>query len=129
MHRFMLILMGALVMMFSACANLKSNDSNKAPIASCKITCLKQLKTCNSTCKDDCEQCVADANMSFARHYDKFIHQQSVQGGLISRDLNSYRDPLQCVKTTCNCRADFHQCLEACTGIIHKRLQSPLKCC
>jgi hypothetical protein len=129
MRQFMPIFMCAVVMMFSACANLKSGDSNNAHSASCKAACLEQLKTCNATCDDDCEQCVADAKMAASRDYETFIHQQTVQGGLISRDLNSYRDPLQCVKTTCNCRADFHQCLESCTGIIHKRLQSPLTCC
>jgi hypothetical protein len=35
----------------------------------------------------------------------------------VSRDLNSYRDPLQCRKVTCDCLADNNVCKASCRGL------------
>jgi hypothetical protein len=42
--------------------------------------------------------------------------------------LNSYRDPLQCRKVTCNCHADYQVCIQSCSGVIHKQLRVASAC-
>lgn len=108
----------------------KSHDViNPANLRHCQAKCVKQLQRCHHQCDNDCQQCIVPAEAVAEVQYQQFVHQQTIQGGLVARDLKSYRDPLQCVKTTCNCQADYYQCAQACTGTIHKRLQSPLTCC
>lgn len=112
-----------------ACTKQHDDETAKARFRSCQMQCLQQNKACIKACDNGCIQCLVPAYATADHHYRQFVHQQTVQGGLIARDLNSYRDPLQCLKTTCNCHADYRQCAQACTGTIHKRLQSPLSCC
>ena len=112
-----------------ACSKQPEGVSAKSSLQSCQAQCMKQNSACIKVCGNSCTQCAVQAHATADRHYAQFIHQQMVQGGLIARDLKSYRDPLQCLKTTCNCHADYYQCAQACTGTIHKRLQSPLTCC
>lgn len=99
-----------------------------AEVKSCQSHCLSKFQACAKICDDSCEQCKMTVKNSVARHYAEFVHQQIVMGGLIAREPTSYKDPLQCLKFTCDCRADYAQCDQSCTGIIHKRLQVPMTC-
>lgn len=112
-----------------ACSKQQDSVNAKSAIYACQAQCMKQNSTCIQLCDNGCLQCVKSGHANADRHYAEFIHQQTVQGGLIARDLKSYRDPLQCLKTTCRCRDDYDQCEQACKGTIHKRLQSPSTCC
>ncbi len=119
----------ALCIGLMACTQQPDAVSAKSSLRSCQAQCMKQNSACIKVCDNGCSHCAVPAHVTADRHYAQFIHQQTVQGGLVARDSKSYRDPLQCLKTTCNCNADYHQCADACTGTIHKRLQSPLTCC
>lgn len=89
----------------------------------CKASCDKRLNACTKLCRNNCPQCLAAASQSTARTYAHYVHEQYVKGGFIALQLNSFRDPLQCRKTTCNCRADYQICMQSCGGVISKRLQ------
>lgn len=91
----------------------------------CKQACRFELKQCHSICHNNSQQCHACANANALKSYIKYQHQQCVQGKALVRELQSYRDPLQCKKTTCDCYADYRMCNQACTGLIQKRLQVP----
>ena len=94
----------------------------------CKNVCQERLNSCNHECHNNCQECTQGSNCSTARDYNKYKHEQCVQGGIIARELNSYRDPLQCRKTTCDCYADYNVCIQSCNGLIHKRLQAAPVC-
>jgi len=126
MTRFLLI---AAVMVLAACATRPvSLQCAKEQIA-CKKNCVERFKTCSQVCDNSCQTCSLAANCGAAHNYNRYKHEQSVQGGIIARELKSYRDPLQCRKTTCNCMADYNVCTQSCTGVIHKRLQVGPACC
>lgn len=95
----------------------------------CLKTCEIRLNTCANTCNKTCEACEQLANQTMQDHYQGYRHDRFVQGKAVARQLQSYRDPLQCRKATCDCKADFRVCAEACAGKIHKRLQVPETCC
>ena len=97
--------------------------------ALCTASCEEHLKICSQVCHKSRQECSNTANSGAAQHYQRWVHEQVVQGGILSRELNSYRDPLQCRKTTCNCQADYTVCNAPCTGIIRKRLQVGPACC
>jgi hypothetical protein len=98
-------------------------------VTQCKRSCLQQLNVCSQVCRNNCRQCGKVATCTAARNYNKYKNEQINQGGIIARDLNSYRDPLQCRKVTCNCLADYNVCAQSCEGVIHKRLQPVPACC
>ncbi|TAL65145.1 MAG: acyltransferase [Legionella sp.] len=94
----------------------------------CAQMCVQKLNHCKSSCVNNCPACSSASRYKTATNYSKYVHQQRIQGQIIARELNSYRDPLQCRKTTCNCSADFSTCIQACTGVIKKRLQAVPYC-
>jgi hypothetical protein len=88
-----------------------------------KVNCEQRLAQCRRVCINHCSHCVNKSLRSMADNYARYIHEQNTQGKRRIRQLNSYRDPLQCRKVTCNCEADYNMCKQANTGIIHKSLQ------
>ncbi|MBA3537051.1 MAG: acyltransferase [Tatlockia sp.] len=91
--------------------------------ASCAATCVNRLTTCTKVCRNDCPQCIVASNKKTARNYDKYVREQCIKGQIIALQLNSFRDPLQCRKITCNCPADYEVCLQSCGGPVIQRLQ------
>ena len=101
---------------------------DKADVTACKVLCQHRLVACGQTCHDNRRLCGISAKATAARAYRQYQHEEFVKGGFIARDLNSYRNLLQCRKTTCNCHADYDVCYQSCTGVIHKSLQVPPAC-
>ncbi|WP_133127460.1 acyltransferase [Legionella nagasakiensis] len=97
--------------------------------AGCRISCEKQFNECKAVCTNNCRRCSTCTDLSAAKSYNQYKHEQCMQGGIIARELKSYRDPLQCRKTTCNCLADYRMCVQSCAGTIQKRLQVAPTCC
>ncbi|KTD61667.1 acyltransferase [Legionella spiritensis] len=117
------VLLIGLALFLASCVSMTKQPGDKQAFAACRVACQQAAKQCNRVCRNNCPQCTAYANQTAARHYRKYVHEVCVEGGIIARDLKSYRDPLQCRKTTCNCRADYQVCMQSCGGVIHKRLQ------
>lgn len=119
------LIISLIIILLSGCAHQKLTPEQ----VSCKVMCAKRLESCCAVCKHNCKNCSISASQSAVKNYREFKHQQCVQGDMISRNLQSYRDPLQCLKTTCECDADYKVCIQSCTGLIHKRLQVSPTCC
>ncbi|KTD26850.1 acyltransferase [Legionella israelensis] len=127
-----------LVIFLSGCMYSNHYSKNSAlflktksisPAATCKITCQMKKNDCFKLCKDSCGNCQSRSIFSTRKKYSRYVHEQCVKGEVVARELNSYRDPLQCRKVTCNCCADFDTCIQSCNGIIQKRLKPASKCC
>lgn len=88
----------------------------------CQLSCLNRYHSCKQQCVDNCQHCSAKSSYSTNKNYQKYGHQQLAQGLAVNRELNSYKDPLQCLKITCNCVADLDTCKQGCTGVIQKEL-------
>ncbi|OGV42031.1 MAG: hypothetical protein A3F46_08075 [Legionellales bacterium RIFCSPHIGHO2_12_FULL_42_9] len=91
----------------------------------CKVVCKQHLESCQKTCRNNCMQCNAYAASQTSTSYRRYAHEQYVKGAMRIRQLNSYHDPLQCAKTTCNCSADYQVCKQSCRGFIDKQLLAP----
>jgi hypothetical protein len=94
----------------------------------CKATCQERFIACNKTCDNSCSGCCQASNQRTAREYDHYLKQQAIQGKAVVRELNSYRDPLQCRKTTCECPTDYRTCIQTCSGKVPKKLQMAPAC-
>lgn len=94
----------------------------------CTLSCEQRASACNKVCRNNCAQCTAYNFQTAASHFNHYFHESAVNGQIIKRDLNSYFDPLQCRKTTCNCRADYVACVQSCGGVVKKRLQAAAVC-
>lgn len=103
------------------------NSANKNDV--CEQTCHKRFDACKVECTDNCSNCNKRSNQTSRKNYRKYVHEECVKGGFIARDLNSYRDPLQCKKVSCNCAADLDSCIQSCNGVIRKQLKAPSFCC
>lgn len=123
MNFFARIMLCCIVVLFAGCASYESFIKHSHERATCKSTCQQRLMACNKTCDNSCPLCCLSANQRAARDYDHYKHQQTIQGVATVRQLKSYRDPLQCRKTTCACPTDYRTCIQTCTGKIPKRLQ------
>lgn len=107
----------------------KNTVKSAVNIDACIKTCLKRFDSCKVDCSDSCHHCRIKSNKTSRKNYRKYVHEECVKGGFIARDLNSYRDPLQCKKVSCNCRADLDGCIQSCDGVIRKQLKAPPFCC
>ena len=99
------------------------------PVTACTSACHVQFSNCSALCTDNCGTCKSKSVYTAKKNFEEYVHEECVKGGFIARELNSYRDPLQCLKVSCNCCADLSVCLQACKGLIQKRLRAAPKCC
>ena len=86
--------------------------------ANCVADCKGRLAACSKLCLDNCPQCSWVAGAMAAKKYNRYHCDRFIQGKIIALELNSFRDPLQCRKTTCNCGADYQVCMQACGGVV-----------
>ena len=123
MHHLFKTLIGGILIAITGCTSYNSYVHVMREQAVCKEACHARMRDCTQTCYNSCQLCSASANCSAEMHYNKYKQQQRIQGEPVIRSLKSYRDPLQCRKTTCECTVDHNVCLQACTGKLPKRLQ------
>ena len=102
-------------------------DTNKLEL--CKSSCLKQFSLCQKSCTNNIAACSCKQHIQTDKSYSKYINEQTVRGGYLTRELNSFRDPLQCSKTTCDCQTDYQMCIQSCSGKIIKPLKNPKNFC
>ncbi|MCC5791120.1 MAG: acyltransferase [Legionellaceae bacterium] len=117
--------------LLSACTH-RHVTSGKPPEkdtrAQCLWQCERHFNACQQTCQNSCPKCQKTANKKASNSYDDYRNQLKVTGGYDIRQLNSYRDPLQCRKTSCNCPADLVVCRQSCKGTIYKTLRKAPFC-
>lgn len=115
--------------LLAGCSHFNLGKQPVNPVfAACKMNCDQRAAACQKVCRNNCPQCCSYANQSAANAYYDYRHEQIVKGGFIVRQLKSYRDPLQCRKTTCNCKADYQICIQTCGGRIPKQLKAAPQC-
>lgn len=117
----MRVFMCFMALLLVGCASTKMATYHAQEVRACHTTCQQKLQECGQVCHDNCFECTQRAIQRAVRHDAQYLREQCVQGRIITRELKSYRDPLQCRKTTCNCWADYQVCAQSCTGIIHKQ--------
>ena len=92
-------------------------------VGECKLACAHQAQLCFNQCQNNCSHCVKSRAKNTAKSYNRYLNEQKVKGKVVALDLNSFSDPLQCRKMTCNCNADYSVCMQSCGGLIYKSLQ------
>ncbi len=97
-------------------------------LKACKWQCTVIKQRCEQVCKNNCQNCTAFSNAEAAVHFNQYKHQQNIQGSIVALELQSFRDPLQCRKPTCDCTTDFSVCLQSCQGKIRKHLKVVKPC-
>lgn len=112
----------------SSCVVITQNKVYQEQVQQCERLCNSRYVLCSQTCVDNCRHCTRKACGNAAINLAHYLREQMIKGDFIVRQLNSYRDPLQCSKVTCDCVADWYTCKQSCGGVIHKRLQ-PVRLC
>ncbi len=109
------------VFLVSCTYMMSAQEKNK--IASCQSLCEARAQACKQACRNNCRQCCASSTRTTVKNYKRYKNEVCVKGDFLTLQLNSFRDPLQCRKTTCDCRADYQVCMQACSGMVYKSLQ------
>lgn len=128
MSFFTRLMLCCMIALITSCASYERLMTHSHERAVCKASCQQRQMACNKTCENNCPNCCLIANQRAARDYQHYKKRQKIQGYGVVRQLNSYRDPLQCRKTTCECPTDYRTCIQTCTGKIPKRLQVAPSC-
>ena len=129
MHSTIRFILFFAVVMLVGCATQKASVKRAHEKVICQKGCEQQYKSCRHACHNNCKECSQSLALGAACNYNKYTHEQQIKGGVIARELNSFRDPLQCRKISCDCSADYNVCAQSCEGLIHKRLQNAPLCC
>lgn len=128
MNKLMLHFCCIIICLLSGCATQQNAAIKSSTLKQCNVVCTQRLHQCSNQCVNNCRTCSATSSHSTALSYTKYVHERQIEGTIVARELNSYRDPLQCRKITCNCSADFNMCTQNCTGIIQKKLSAVSFC-
>ncbi|AUH72908.1 acyltransferase [Legionella sainthelensi] len=110
------------------CQGMRQNVLKEREVAQCYMTCTQHFEVCRNNCIDNCPACSTASQTSAARDFEKYVHERKAEGKKVMRELNSYRDPLQCRKVTCDCLSDLTVCKQSCAGVIPKKLQTVPNC-
>ncbi|KTC78346.1 acyltransferase [Legionella brunensis] len=105
-----------------SCTHIMSTQE-KSKIAACQLSCENRATACKQTCRNNCPRCCQFSTKTTVTNYKHYKHEVCVKGDFLTLQLNSFRDPLQCRKTTCDCRADYQVCMQACSGMVYKDLR------
>ncbi|MCH9756914.1 MAG: hypothetical protein K0U37_06975 [Gammaproteobacteria bacterium] len=112
------------------CSSTPGEDAKRAQAErACVKQCDIKQQRCDRSCRDSCRRCERQEHAAMVKRYKTYIHEQCVQGKRIALQLQSFRYPLQCRKTSCDCPADYRVCVGACRGNIRKSLQVTPFCC
>ncbi len=122
------IMLCFIFILLAGCAHYDAFMKRSHEQAGCKASCQHRLMLCTKTCHNSCAECCLVANQRAASDYSHYIERKNIQGENGVRRLNSYRDLLQCRKTTCECPTDYRICIQSCSGKIPKRLQVAPAC-
>ena len=126
MNSFLRLFFCILLLVLHGC---NSNTTISAQeLQQCQQSCMQHFDFCKKNCVNNCPTCSWESQRRAANNYKKYVNEQKIEGKQIMRELNSYRDPLQCLKVTCNCMADFMACKQSCTGGVSKRLSPVTNC-
>lgn len=100
------------VFTLSACS--VEYKANLITAKQCNSNCANKFNYCKQHCDNSCVNCCDRAKQEAWLNYRKYVVQSQIKGNEIKRELNSYRDPLQCRKVTCDCLADLQSCKQSC---------------
>jgi hypothetical protein len=117
------VILCCITLMLFSCSAYKNFMEIQHAKAECHHTCQDKLSKCLVVCHNNKRDCSVSAHLHAGRQYGKYLNEQSIQGKDQILELNSFRDPLQCQKTTCECLADARVCRQFCDGKIRKRFQ------
>lgn len=117
------------VLLLTGCVNHLGTAVSLEDKKVCMMACENRFGQCQDACVDSCKTCAKQANQETTTYYRHYRHERCVQGKTMVRRLQSYHDPLQCKKSSCDCPADYRVCVDACSGDVHKRLQVAPMCC
>ena len=124
------LLLGCFLLFQQGCSLTPHEDAKQAQEErACITACQMQETTCLRSCRYSCKACEAREHDKMVKRYKTYLHEQCVQGMRTALQLQSFRDPLQCRKTSCDCPADYRVCVGSCRGNIRKRLQVKPFCC
>ncbi len=118
--------LGAAIFLLSSCAFYSQFQEKSAQRKACFAHCEQRCFHCDRVCDDNAKLCAAKSDTQAAVHFVLNRHQQMIKGQVVVTDMASFRDPLACMKTTCNCEKDKKMCKQVCRGKIYKRLQSAI---
>lgn len=92
-----------------------NNTQKRVEVAQCKQMCSQRFTYCKTKCVENCCYCTWHATNQAKEKYSRYLRECEVQGKKSIRELNSFRDPLQCCKMTCDCATDFMLCKNSCS--------------
>lgn len=128
MNSFLRLIYCTIILGLCGCQGLQQNALKGQASAQCNITCEQHFEFCRQNCINNCPNCSYMSQRVAEKNFTKYVHEKRVEGKKVMRELNSYRDPLQCRKVTCDCLSDFAICKKGCTGVIPTKLQAVPYC-
>jgi len=111
------------VFLMSSCTYYQQYQAHMAHKKSCYSDCGARFRYCSTVCDQNAKYCNEKADALAAVHFNQYRRQQAVIGALATLEMNSFRDPLACLRSTCECTKDYEVCRASCRGHIYKRLQ------
>lgn len=108
----------------TSCAYYDTYQEQVTRRKACYLHCEQSWRQCTQLCVDNDKVCRAQNDARAAVHFVQYQQQQAVKGQIMTAELLTFRDPLACGKTSCDCEQDKNMCQQQCRGTIYKRMQA-----
>ena len=89
--------------------------SGPAKKKQCIMRCHSRHHECKRSCTNTAPKCHRKAYTKTKVAFERYVDQQEIAGKPVNRDFNSFNDPLQCKKITCDCADDYALCRRVCS--------------
>ncbi len=87
----------------------------------CITKCQRIKAICQKNCQGSVEACLKRAKDKALADYANYANDRQEKGLLVTKDSNSFYDPLQCSEEICRCDNDYRACYELCGGVIQAK--------
>lgn len=94
------------------------------PVAETGRQCVTQCQRAKAVCEKHCQDpaaCKKQAKTKALEDYALYVSAQEQKGLPVTKDSNSFYNPLQCSQELCQCDSDYRACYELCGGTISSR--------
>lgn len=87
----------------------------------CITKCQRIKAVCEKNCQGGIDACLKRAKAKSLADFDRYAKDRQEKGLPITKDSNSFYNPLQCSDEFCQCDGDYRACYELCGGDVEAK--------
>lgn len=94
----------------------------------CVLQCQQSKTLCQRLCTSDNSNCKLRARSDAQFQYEQYVSAQTAARQPVTKTLNDFYNPFQCLPKSCHCAADYRSCFQLCGGDVTEQRTCVANC-